>query len=309
MKRILTILSILLAGAVAFGWMRTREQTLAVATKDLEAQRVQWQSRFAVAEVEQGVLRDALAAAKPVARAAGRSMDPFSPRLAEWLAAGNYSTVPADLVSELRTALGLAEDTNADYVLISKPTMQTLRPPGPRQKDKLSDGLCGLLSIAPEQRTQIETAMAGARKEFADWAKQNVVRDTPRGDEVLRYTLPAANDFADALTNRLLSAISDSIGTQRSSLFRTYAETWFQIEMGYLGGVTNTLAVLKRPDENGQEALFYKLTREREGSSMSEGPGKINPGRFPPAWRNVFPGGWAEVAEREGFELPKETPN
>jgi hypothetical protein len=79
--------------------------------------------------------------------------------------------------------------------------------------------------------------------------------------------------------------------------------------MGYLGGVTNTLAVLKRPDEKGQPALFYKLSREGQGSSVSEGPGKINPRFFPPAWRNIFPGGWAEVAEREGLELPTEVSN
>ena len=306
MKRLLTIFGILLAGAIAFCFLRAREQSLALAVKDLKAQQLELQSKLIGAEAEQKVLRATLAKAKPLAVAAAGIAEPFSARLAQWLAAGNFSTIPAELVPELRGALGLPEDTGSDYVLISKPTMQTLRPASPRQDDKLSDGLCALLSIGPEPRAQIEAALAGARKEFSDWAKQNVARDTPRDQELVRYTVPAATEFADGVTNRLLAAISSSIGAERASLFRTYADTWFQIEMGYLGGVTNTLAVLKMPDEKGQEALFYKLFREGLGSSMSEGPGKINPGRFPPAWRNIFPGGWAEVAEREGLQLPAE---
>jgi hypothetical protein len=304
MKRVVTILGILAAGTVAFGLMRSRVQSVARTADELEAQHKVLESRLVQAEAEQKVLREATA--KPASVEKSNPSEQFSPALTQWLVAGDFTTIPAALVPELRTCLGLADDTTSDYVLISKPTMETLRPRSPGKNDKLSDGLCALLSIGPEQRSRIEGALAGARKEFADWAKENVVRETPGGEAVVRYTLPAANDFADGLTNRLLETVSDAIGRERASLLRTYAEDWFQIEMGYLGGVTNTLAVLRKPNENGRQALYYRLSREGSGSSMSEGPGEINPSFFPPAWRNIFPGGWAEVAEREGLELPAE---
>jgi hypothetical protein len=73
--------------------------------------------------------------------------------------------------------------------------------------------------------------------------------------------------------------------------------------------VTNTLSVLRKADTDGQPAFFYELARKGLNSSMSEGPGKINTQYFPPAWRNIFPGGWPEVAQREGFELPDWPPD
>jgi hypothetical protein len=267
----------------------------------LEEQRSQWRSRLAQVASEQASLRKAVLTSASLAST--KSFEEFSPELTNWLAAQDFSGIPPALVAELRMRLDLSEDNSSDYVLISKPTMETLRPRSPGKNDKLSDGICALLSIGPEQLTKIESALSGARGEFTDWARQNVVRDLPEGETLVRYTLPAANDFADAVTNRLLTAVSDIIGTQRSALFRTYAETWFQIEMGYLGGVTNTLSVLKMSAEDGQPGLYYKLSREGATSSMSEGPGKINAQWFPPAWQNIFPGGWAEVAEREGFTL------
>lgn len=302
MKRILTILSILFAGALAFGWIRAREQSATRISEQLQQQQVEWRSNLETAQAEQKAARAAIK--EPKRPATARASDSPSPAVVEWLAAGDFSSIPPSLVPEVRTLLGLAEDTGSDYVLISKPTMETLRPPSPGKKDTLSDGLCALLSIGPGQRSKIQMALTDARKEFANWGRENVVRETPGEEAVVRYTLPAGSDFADALTNRLMSSISNEIGVERSSLFRTYAETWFQIEMGYLGGVTNTLSVLKKPDDNGEQALYYKLTRQGANSSMSEGPGKIVPDLFPPAWRNVFPGGWPEVAEREGLELP-----
>jgi hypothetical protein len=303
MKRIIIIAGIFILGAIAFGWLRGREQVATQTITNARQQTVELRQRLAREEAEQKELRVAIQG-HPSPKTVTVS-DPFSAELSAWLLAGKYSELPASLVPELRGLLGLAENPNSDFVLISKPTMQTLRPPSPRHDDKLSDGLCALLSISPEQRTSIQSALTAARGEFSDWGKQNVQRQGPDGATVVRYTLPAGQEFADAVTNRLLSSIADLIGTQRSELFRTYAETWFQIETGYLGGVTNTLAVLRQPDRDGQPALFYKLGRQGPNSSMSEGPGEIEPSRFPPAWRNMFPGGWPEVAQREGFELPE----
>ena len=159
--------------------------------------------------------------------------------------------------------------------------------------------------VQREQKQQIEAALGGARAEFALWAKENLRRDGPEGETVARYVLPMDQEVCGSLSNRLMSVIADSLGSQRAELFRAYSDTWFQIEMGYLGGVTNTLSVLRQPS-----GLCYELRREgpKPFGQMSEGPGLIDQKYFPPAWRNIFPGGWAEVSQREGFELPQKQP-
>jgi hypothetical protein len=304
MKRLLTIATFLLLGAVSFAWLRAREQSAGEMITRLEQQQVEWRQQLSEVESEHKEIRQKIATHRAaVAASVKTDNSPFSAALGAWLAAGDFSNIPAGLVAEFRARLDLPENTATDFVLISKPTLQALRPPSPRKDDKLSDSLCALLSIGSEQRTQIQSALSEARHEFTEWALQNVRREGPEGETLVRYTLPAGNDFADAITNRLLSGISDSIGGQRTALFRTYADTWFQIETGYLGGVTNTLTVLRKPGSDGEAALFYELTRKGHHSSMSEGPGEIHATDFPPAWRNIFPDGWPEVAQREGFDL------
>jgi hypothetical protein len=44
--------------------------------------------------------------------------------------------------------------------------------------------------------------------------------------------------------------------------------------------------------ENGRDGSDYLPLKDKD---------------FPKAFRPIFPNGWADVAEREGFELPKET--
>jgi hypothetical protein len=302
MKRILSIAGILMAGVVLLGVAQTKRQRATDALRVLDGKRAEADVALSAEKVERARLLEE-ASARGAVPVASSPANRFSPELAEWMAAGNFAEAPPTLIPELRKALGLAEDFLSDYVFVSKASMHNLRPPSPGHNDKLGDAFCALLSIGPEQKTKIESSLASARQQFSNWAKENVQRDAADGETVVRYTLPAATDFADGVTNNLMTTIGDTLGAQRTALFRTYADTWFQIEMGYVGGVTNTLAVLRKPKENGDLALYYQLKREGVNSSMSEGPAEIQSKYFPPAWRNVFVGGWAEVGEREGLSF------
>jgi len=303
MKRIALILSVLLFGTASFGWLRVREKSSAAMIDNFQAEQATLKQQSEESRTEQRTIRKTMASAAkepPVS-----PNNPFSPGLAAWLASGDFSNLPKPLVPELRDRLGLSDNVDRDFVLVSKPTMETLRPSSPRQDDKLSDSLCALLSIDPEQKTQIELSLTRARQEFAEWARKTIQRTGPNDETLVSYSLPADDAFANSLTNRLLSKVSDLTGTERAALFRTYSESWFQIEMGYLGGVTNTLSVFRMPVSDGQSILAYKLSRTGPFSSMSQN-GEINADYFPPAWKNIFPGGWQELAQREGFSLPKE---
>jgi hypothetical protein len=43
-----------------------------------------------------------------------------------------------------------------------------------------------------------------------------------------------------------------------------------------------------------------------EFQDHSSSSGDVAPGNFPDLFRSFFPGGWRDLAQREGFALPKE---
>ena len=302
MKRILIIITLTSLGGLIFGLLRARESALLEVPVELRARQAEFTNALAQEQVEQAALGQAIAAQQSQVLLASQ-LPHLSPALTDWLLATNYSKLPHSLVSELRALLALPPNLSADCVLISKPSLQALQPRGPGRDDKLPDALCGILSLSPEQRQVIDSALSDSHAEFSDWAKQNLQRQGPQGDTLVRYTIPP-NDAANAITNRLMAKLSETLGDERTELFYQFADGWFQVQNGYLGTITNTLSVLRRVDNNGQPALFYHLTREGPLSTLGEGPNRIQPQFFPPAWLNVFPGGWAEVAQREGFDLP-----
>jgi len=306
MKRLFILATLGLSAALACGFMRAKQSLAMVRAGLLQEKQSALMNESAAIEVERAKLQQTIRDQKAT-RVGGESPKTLSPALTVWLLAGNFSEIPAALVAELRAELGISGNTGSDFVLLSKPTLRTLSPPSPRAKDKLPDSFCALLAIDPQQKQQIESALGGARAEFAVWARDNLRRDGPgskgpEGETLVSYVLPMDPEVCGSLSNRVMSAVADSLGVQRAELFRTYSDTWFQIEMGYLGGVTNTLRVLRQPS-----GLCYELRRQgpMPFGQMSEGPGLIDQKYFPPAWRNIFPGGWAEVSQREGFELPQ----
>jgi len=303
MKRLFIFVTITALATLLFGLLRAKEHALLGTSADLLGRQIEATHACAEAEAQQAVLRQNISTQKAQSLVVGQEAH-LSPALIDWLLAGNFSEVPDSLVAELRSALDLPPNPSADFVLVSKASLRRLQPRSPGRNDVLSGSLCALLALSPEQRHEIETALSNSRREFSEWARQNLQRDGPQGDTLVRYTIPAANDPDDSITNRLMAKLSALIGPERTDLFCSFADTWFQIETGWLGSVTNTLSVLRRPGSDGQPALFYHLTREGPHSALGEGPGPIQPQFFPPVWRNVFPGGWPEIAQREGFELP-----
>src|SRR5262249_34899079 len=143
----------------------------------LEAEQAILKQQFEEAKSEQKRMRQAIARA--VAVPSTLTDNTFSPALAAWLFAGKFSTIPEEIVPELRERLGLSDNGASDFVLVSKATMQNLRPSSPRKDDALPDSLCALLSIGPEQKTQIESLLTRARQDFTDWARKNLQRTGP----------------------------------------------------------------------------------------------------------------------------------
>jgi hypothetical protein len=163
----------------------------------------------------------------------------------------------------------------------------------------LGDWDCGILSITPEERRQIEAACTTARAQFVSWANANIRRETPGGSVLARYTIPASSELAQSLTNSFRAAINSAIGAERLTLLWQYKQWWFDHELGHFGSVANTLDLMRDPLHPKKDDLWYAA----EGHA-----GPIAEEACPGTFRNIF-GGWHDILAREGMEMPKAMTN
>ena len=89
-------------------------------------------------------------------------------------------------------------------------------------------------------------------------------------------------------------------------MLQNFARNWLQANVGCLGAVTNVLTVTQTTGSDGQNDLRYALLRQGGvGAGSESGPLSLQ-SNFPQTYRAIFPGGWQELAQREGIELPKD---
>jgi hypothetical protein len=72
------------------------------------------------------------------------------------------------------------------------------------------------------------------------------------------------------------------------------------LDLGFGGGGDNALTV-KRNGAGNEPRLSFEL--KYSGNIMSTDVSPYQ--QFPEAFLPLFPNGWADLARREGFELPK----
>lgn len=307
MKRILLAISILSVGGAGLLALNSAVQQ---AQRELRLNEAAWQTQtqqLALVESQHTTLTRLVADSKRELR--GRQAGRFAGEspLAALLRLEQFERLTPEEQEQLREELGLNWHSSDHWLLVSKATLRNV---GLRalKASELTDAACGVLAITPGERLSLDAAFGRVRDEFSAWATAHLQREGPSGETVARYTIPADPEFAAGLTNELFAALNVTLGAERAELLSRYSGDWLQIETGYLGAVTNTLSVLRQSRDGGEPKLYYKLTRQGAGNlgNMQEGPGLIIPQYFPPAFKKVFPGGWAEVARREGFELPQE---
>ncbi len=111
-----------------------------------------------------------------------------------------------------------------------------------------------------------------------------------------------------SISNSFAAAVFDAVGKERAELIMPNVPE-FLFVIGIRQGPLTMM--VKRSLAGNEQRLKVEMfagtqqqqPNERYGSawaSVSSG------GNFPPAFRPIFPNGWADVAKREGFELPEE---
>jgi hypothetical protein len=257
------------------------------------------QAEQATLEAEVSDLRSALRS-----RAATPCLDA---EMADLLLTTDVLFASPEMQERILASFGWGGNSSDRYVLVSKAalTNSTLKPLQTFPNgEKLTVAVRGVLAITPVEQQAVESVIAQAFTELGDWARKNIQREPEAGDMLVCYTLPTDPTFAQMQSDTLFSNIGAILGNERGELMRRFFGIYRIYEDGYVGERTNILSVhrIAAPPGLGYRA-GWKMDRSE---AINTYPEPIKPGKFPAAFRFVFPGGWEELAQREGFELPKE---
>ena len=307
MRKLLLAILILSAGAAGFGRLR---RAAAQAQDSVEQGRVEGTAvTRRLEELETfaaGLKGDMKEKRARLGQAAAQTS--FSPDLLSALDRDRAPSWPKKVTPELRERLGIAWTNSPDYVLVAKSVLRKLGLSALGDRGNLKEPVCAVLAITADERAAVEGAIQQVLADHGAWTQTNVLRIEPSGDVVAHYTLPANRDRARTILEPLMEKVNAALGAERMALLRDYGWGWFQ-DLGSLGDQDTTLIVRRYSEGHRSRLVFETRSEPVEGdqeSSRTMGVGELRGGPIPSAFRTVFPGGWRELAEREGFTLPED---
>jgi hypothetical protein len=173
---------------------------------------------------------------------------------------------------------------------------------GATRDGKLADIAATVFAMTPGERGQVEAAMQRVPADFKDWAASHTERSEPKGDVVAQYTLPPAM----SVSNNFASGVSDALGPERAELIMPAVRNWM-LSIG-IRDEPATLVVKHYPAGNEQRLRFevFKSFAPTNVAQLMMRADVSPHYPFPESFRPFFPNGWADLAKREGFELPGE---
>ncbi len=200
--------------------------------------------------------------------------------------------------AELRQRFGIGWNNSADYILVSKAALKNIFLRGLDNNGTLTPTACAILGLNPAERTAIEAGFKRVEAEHAAWVKTAVQRVEPAGDVLADYRVPANPELARQFQAEGAAGLLEPFGFDRAKLIYDYAGEWI-FQHGKLGASSIRFTVRQRT-EGTPPGLWYQQ-EEKGGSNFSS---DLKPGNFPDLLRGLFPGGWRDLAQREGFALP-----
>jgi len=168
-------------------------------------------------------------------------------------------------------------------------------------KGALTPAACEILALNPAERDTLEGALKRAEAEYAAWFKGAVQRVEPAGDVVADYRVPANPEMANLIQAEGGALMLATLGPERAALIPDYAHSWLYHHAGL--GTTGLRLTVRRNPEGQQPPLWFQVTSE----SGNSGAGAVGRENVPEPFRDVFPGGWNDLAQREGFTLPDDS--
>jgi hypothetical protein len=302
MSRILLALVILTAGTG--GFLAAHYETTQL-TRELNAHRDAWLAQtqqLAAVQAEQADLAERMRQLKV---GLGQSQPVAENALWSALRTNRADRLPQELRERVLEELGFNWQFSPDFIVVTKKALRETREwnlkdrtssGGWMLKDgKLSEMTVSVLALTPEERGKIEVAMQHGQAEFDDWALARIKRSEPKGNVVASYALAGDRAQWAGVSNNLALAV----GSERTDLILDISREQLASDLGVTPG-----------------QITITLTRELVGSpprlqAQIATSGMIRLGylpdfAFPDAFRPIFTNGWADVAKREGFELPEQ---
>jgi hypothetical protein len=312
MNKILLALTILTAGAGAF---HTARQSATRLQQEANIIREDWLAQtqlVAAAQIDLAGLNERVLELKQSLKQSPPVTD-----TALWSA---LQTNRADrlhrvLLERVREELGFNWKFSPDYIVVSKRAvrdfqMQSIRGTNANHLDAaLTDAAATVLAMMPEERTQVEAAVERVKTDFKDWALAHIQRGETNDDVVAHYVLPKDPEIARSITNNFTAAVFGALGRERAELILPVARGWMQ-DLGvrdcYADPQTMIVTHYMTNNESRLKIQLNPGTRNATSEDLWLGP-KKGLASFPRAFQILFPNGWADVAQREGFELPRES--
>jgi len=199
-----------------------------------------------------------------------------------------------DLREHLLEELGFNWNSSEAFIVVSKETLREIQMI-PIRKGKLTDSAAAALALTPQERSQVEAAAQHMRADLKDWVSSHLKRNEPTDDVVAHYSLPGDPAMYQSISSNFNAAVLEAVGPQRTELITPSAGFWIWNVCG--GGPD---LIIKRYEVGNEQRLGIP-SGGTNWTDLSSRP------YFPRAFLPIFPSGWADVAEREGFELPKES--
>jgi hypothetical protein len=319
MKRALLAILILAAGTTVFCGFRN---AVLKTQKESALQKAAWQTRtqqLARLHFEQQQLTERLDETRQLL--AGQAPLPALTQLAEKVLSGaSLQNLSAAESEQLLAELGFNWNTTGDYIIVSKKSLAGISFDGIKAA-KLTTVARETLAITPAEQAAIEMMTRQLGDAWAAWAREHVQRTEPGGKVLAQYTLPVDAQFSQSQLDVFTNGIFSALGGQRAQWLQDHSLQWMQVS-GLQAGLDfskipaeyqstmsssdyqnqPTVVTLSRYQAGDDQQINFTL--EQAGNTMSTVVSSWQP--FPEAFRCIFPGGWEELAQRDGFELPKE---
>ena len=289
MNKILLAFTIL--GAGAGGFIATR-QAASQFQREAQGLREAWLAQtqlVAAAQSEQANLTERVRELKQT-----YAQTPGLVENALWsaLQTNRADQLSPEMRERLFEELGFNWKGSPDFIVVSKEGIRGLQMDIiNRLNGELFETAATVFALTSEERGQFEDAMQRAKADFKDWALAHVERIGPKDDVLVQYSLPEDRVMSQTISNNFHTALLAALGSERAELtIYSSARDWM-CESGIL--CTKNIVVRRHADG--------RLTAQEGDYSPFD---LIKLSYFPRWLRSVFPNGWADVAEREGFELP-----
>jgi hypothetical protein len=297
MNKILLTFTILGAGAAGF---LTACQSTTQLQQEANATRATWLAQtelVASAESDRtGLIQNLHELKEPLTQPQAVAENPL------WsvLQTNRAGQLTPELRERLLEELGFNWQSSEGFIVVSKEALREIQINAIRE-GKLTENAATVLAMTQGERGQVEAAMQQVHTDYKDWALSHIERSEPKDDVVAQYSLPA--DTTMSISNNFATGVIAALGRERAELILLSARNWMSGIIGF--PEKPTTMIIKRYLAGNEQRLKFQIQdaygKNGAGEDLSRRP------RFPTDFLPIFPNGWADVAKREGFEMPKES--